>query len=154
MSRVVPGRLVHGEATPPRTPEYRAWRSMKARCHIPSSSGFANYGGRGIYVCDRWRHDYEAFLVDVGRKPSADHSLDRVDNDGPYAPGNVRWATRSEQGQNRRTNALVTAFGRTQCIEAWAAETGLKDCTIWRRLWRGWDPERALSQPSRRRCAG
>lgn len=145
----------HGEARDVgRTPEYRAWSEMRGRCYRRSHHKFHNYGGRGITVCDAWRGSYAAFLAHLGRRPSPDHSVDRIDNDGPYAPGNVRWATRGEQARNRRPNALLTAFGRTQCLVEWAEQVGLGASTIAMRLRSGWDVERALSQPVRRRYVG
>ncbi len=75
---------------------------MIQRCYSPSNTGFMNYGGRGVTVCDAWRWDYEAFLRDVGRKPSDEHSLDRIDPWGHYEPANVRWATNVEQANNQR----------------------------------------------------
>jgi hypothetical protein len=93
----------HGEAGN-LTPEYRAWTGMKDRCYNPNSMKYHLYGGRGIRVYEGWRRSFETFLADVGRRPSADHSLDRFpDGDGNYEPGNVRWATYSEQNSNRRT---------------------------------------------------
>jgi len=83
-------------------PEYGAWAAMKTRCTNPNSNRWHDYGGRGISVCDEWSEDYLAFLNHVGRKPSPAHSLDRIDNDGNYEPGNVRWATRKQQLANRR----------------------------------------------------
>lgn len=84
------------------TPEYIAWSNIIARCTRPRSQAWANYGGRGITICDRWRHDFVAFLADVGSRPSSLHSIDRIDNDCGYEPGNVRWATSSDQAKNRR----------------------------------------------------
>jgi hypothetical protein len=86
------------------TPEYRAWRAAKDRCYNPNTWNFHNYGGRGISMCDRWRNSFEAFYADMGPRPSAQHSIDRINNDGNYEPDNCRWSTRKEQRANRRDN--------------------------------------------------
>lgn len=93
-------------------PLYNIWSSMKDRCYNPNNTGYANYGGRGIRVCEEWRNSYNAFAAALGERPSTDHSIDRIDNDGNYEPGNVRWATRREQLMNRR-NALFVEIGGT-----------------------------------------
>ena len=103
--RGIAHNLRHGQsrhAGPP-TPEYAAWAHMKARCLNPGHPAWKNYGGRGIRVCDQWAgpHGFDQFLSDVGYRPDG-LTLDRIDNDGNYEPGNVRWATRSEQRQNQR----------------------------------------------------
>lgn len=84
--------------------EYTAWCSMKDRCTNPKARGFENYGGRGVRVCEAWMHSFEAFFAHVGPKPSSQHSLDRINPFGDYTPGNVRWATFSQQVKNRREN--------------------------------------------------
>ena len=84
------------------TPEYQAWENMYTRCTNPKHASYKNYGGRGIKICDRWRNSFENFYEDMGKKPSNRYSLDRIDNDGDYEPGNCRWATFKTQIDNRR----------------------------------------------------
>lgn len=90
----------HGESNKPQILEYDAWRAMKRRCYGVNSLGYSYYGAKGITVCDRWIGSYENFLQDMGRKPSPEHSLDRIDNDGNYEPTNCRWATKAQQARN------------------------------------------------------
>ena len=84
-----------------RTKEYKAWQSMKQRCYNFNRECYDHYGGRGIKVCDEWLNNFEAFLADVGPAPSSEHSIDRINNDGNYEPGNVKWSTVFEQNHNR-----------------------------------------------------
>ena len=99
--------FVHGDCCgSQRTPEYITWRNMLQRCGNPRAHNYKYYGGRGIRVCDRWVNSYTDFLLDVGRKPTDEHTLDRIDVNGNYEPGNVRWATWSEQAANKRDNWL------------------------------------------------
>jgi hypothetical protein len=97
----------HGHANK-NSPEYRTWRNMLNRCDRPSHISYAYYGGRGISVCQEWRHDFRSFLTHMGLRPSTQHSIDRVDVNGQYNPSNCRWATRAEQRRNRRDSISIT----------------------------------------------
>jgi hypothetical protein len=121
---------------------------MLQRCSNPNAKNYSRYGGRGISVCAEWAASFERFLSDVGPCPSSDHSIDRIDNDGGYEPGNVRWATRVEQMRNTSRADLVTYQGRTQTLGQWAVETGIPRGTIWNRIRRGL-PEDRWFAPSR-----
>lgn len=125
-------------------PAYRSWMQMRRRCLSPLSHVWKDYGGRGITICKRWSN-YENFLQDLGPRPKG-MSLDRIDNNGNYEPGNCRWTTQKIQSNNTRSNRLMSAFGRTMNLSEWAEQTGVKLGTIWIRLERGFDAESALSK--------
>lgn len=132
------------------TTEYRSWCHLKERCYNTGTKNYADYGGRGITVCDRWRNDFSAFYADMGLKPTAEHSIDRIDNDGPYSPENCRWATSLEQKRNRRTVRHITVNGETRLLREWAAIYGFRTWkTLDTRLRLGWSIERALTTPVR-----
>jgi len=126
-------------------PEYQSWRMMIQRCTNPKRKGYQHYGGRGITVCDRWRHSFEAFLSDVGERPP-ETELDRIDNDGNYEPGNCRWASASENSNNKSTNLLIEYDGRIQTATEWARETGVSRQVIRSRLAAGWPLDKVLSK--------
>lgn len=128
--------------------EHAVWQAAIQRCHNPNSQGYPRYGARGIAVCDRWRSSFAAFIEDMGPRPGDDFSLDRIDNNGPYAPENCRWATRTEQGRNTRANHLIEHDGRRMTITEWSAETGVSADAIRSRIESGWTVEEAFSVPS------
>lgn len=128
------------------SPEYRAWDGMMGRCYRPKYVQFADYGGRGIRVCDKWRASYKEFLADMGRKPSPRHSLDRIDVNGDYEPGNVRWATVVEQHRNTRRTQMITYGGKTQCVADWVKELPMGR-VFKTRLDRGWSVQDAFERP-------
>lgn len=128
-------------------PEYMAWRNMIARCENPKRKDFASYGGRGIKVCARWRSSFGAFLADIGTRPSPQHSIDREDNDGNYEPDNVSWATKRQQGENRRTTTAYTHRGKTQSLKQWSRDLGIPIATLWSRIESGWPIGKALETP-------
>jgi hypothetical protein len=136
---------VNGES-----PEYTCWRAMRDRCNSPNHTEFKRYGARGIRVCERWE-SFVDFLADMGPRPSAEHSLDRFpDQNGNYEPGNVRWATRIEQGRNKRNNRLLTLDGQTHCVTELADRLNLSVHTIRMRLKHGADDARALRPTERK----
>jgi len=129
------------------TKTYMAWADMKQRCLNPNNNLFKWYGQRGITVCDKWLV-FENFLSDMGKPPTHDHTLDRIDNDGDYSPNNCRWATWKEQGQNRRSNRFLTHKNKTLNVTQWSEIISVNKNTLTYRLKRGWTVERALTTPT------
>lgn len=121
---------------------WNTWHGMLQRCNDKTSTTYKNYGGRGIKVCEQWK-SFENFYADVG-DPPPNRTLDRINNNGHYEPGNWRWATYKEQSNNRRSNTWITAFGRTQTMAQWSDELGVKRATICQRISRGASNEESL----------
>ncbi len=144
-ARLAAGRVIHGSASRDnKETEWIIWTSMRSRCNCPTNHAYKDYGGRGIKVCQRWDEAFQPFLEDMGRRPSPQHSLDRIDNDSGYSPENCRWATKTEQANNRRWNTRYTIGDRTLTISEWAREHGLAPNRVGSRLERGWPIEAAL----------
>lgn len=133
--------------TPSLNPEYTTWRSMRQRVLNPKSSSYANYGARGITICERWMK-FENFLSDMGKKPSPGMSLERINNDAGYEPENCKWDTQKKQTRNMRCNHILTFNGESKSMVEWAEERNLPYKTLHSRIWRGgWSPQRAITTP-------
>lgn len=143
-----PSQLRHGHArdSTGASPEYRSWRAMLWRCDLKRVTENPRYGGRGIKVCDRWRI-FENFLVDMGPR-SLGTTIDRYpNNDGNYEPGNCRWATPKQQGENRSTSRFIEHEGETLTLTGWAERFGIAKHLLWSRLKGGWLMGEALTAP-------
>lgn len=130
----------HGQS---KTPIYKVWAAMLARCSNATNPAYCNYGGRGISVCERWLK-YENFIADMGHRPSDKHSIERINNDGNYEPTNCKWATKKEQCNNMRTNRFLVFNGESKTMSQWAESLGVSRDTIRGRLRRGATVEQAL----------
>ena len=132
-------------------PEYLAWFDMRARCSNPKDSQFINYGARGISVCPQWESSFESFFMDLGSRPSSNHSLERRDNNGNYEPGNCYWATPKEQVRNRRITLFVDHQGERKKFADLSDSYSLPYHILWQRVFRyGMSLESALAKPYRR----
>ncbi len=140
------GQSVRGNVSP----EYRCWRGMIQRCFNKNSTGFANWGGRGITVCKKWRDSFSAFYADVGPRPGPGYSIDRIDNGKSYTKSNTRWATKKQQARNTKTNRVIKFQGEKLCITAWAEKYNIRADTLFHRLNQGWPVKRALQAPVRK----
>lgn len=127
---------------------YSRWVNMLSRCNNPQDAGYPGYGGRGIKVCDRW-HDLELFDADMGDPPTPEHSIERIDVNGDYEPGNCRWATAQEQARNRRSNVLYDHDGKSHFLMDLAEEKGVSYRTLYARIHcQGMTVEEALAKPT------
>ena len=133
----------HGMST---SAEYRSWDHMIQRCSNPKNQRFADYGGRGVLVCDRWLESFENFLSDMGFKPTPKHTLDRVDNNKGYSPENCRWADPKTQMNNKKNNHYLEFNGETKSLSDWSLHTGIPYSCLSSRIARGWSVERALTE--------
>lgn len=134
------------------SPLYGVWSGMLGRCRNPNATGYANYGGRGISVCDQWLN-FSTFRewAESSGYVAGEVELDRIDNDGNYEPSNCRWATAKENTRNTRMTVKITAFGETKCVSAWS-EDHRANASLWtirKRLVAGWNPELAITTPTR-----
>lgn len=135
----------HGQS---KHPLYLVWQAMNRRCHLLTDESYHRYGARGISVCQRWRHDFAAFFSDMGDRPTPQHTLDRIDNNGNYEPSNCRWATRAEQSCNRRSNRVFTHNGESKCLAEWARAYGIHRSALYARvITLGWNISDAITIP-------
>ena len=137
-------KTTHGMS---KTPEYRAWQGMKDRCFNFNDKRYPDWGGRGIKVCVRWKNSSQNFLADMGSRPTAKHSIDRIDNNGDYSAKNCRWATKAEQNNNQRNNRLIKIGCVTLTIAQWTKEMGFGEFVIYNRLKIGWSDYKAVMTP-------
>jgi len=137
--------ITHGKS---KSAEYRVWSGMISRCYNPKEQSYEFYGARGIRVCKRWRENFVSFYEDMGERPSSSHSIDRIDNNGLYAPSNCRWATRKEQSRNKRNNRMIRLNHRELSLAEWSEMLGIPSTTIHRRIDAlGWSMRKALTTP-------
>lgn len=130
---------------------YGLWRGIKARCFCETDMHYPDYGGRGITMAEEWRTDFWAFYEHISKLPHFEeegYSIDRIDNNGNYEPGNVRWANGKQQARNKRNSLEITAFGKTQTCADWAEEYNINYYTLWSRIYEcSWDAEKAILTP-------
>jgi hypothetical protein len=130
------GLSYRGGHNTPFKSEYTTWVEIRQRCRNPKSTAYKNYGGRGIKICDRWQ-DFENFFADMGQKPTPNHCIERIDNDGDYTPENCKWATRMEQARNTRKNIYLTIEGVKKPFSQLVSESGVKYMTAFSRYRKG-----------------
>lgn len=134
------GHLSNGQ----RSEEYNIWAGIKQRCLNSNYPAYSDYGGRGITIHPDWIENYKSFIDYMGRRPSKEHSIDRIDNNGNYEPGNVRWGTEEQQGYNKRNTQFLTIGPIRDTLNNWSKVAGISSRQIHLRLWRGWSPEDSI----------
>lgn len=132
---------------------YISWHAMKNRCLNPKQPCSKGYADRGIKIFEPWL-TFSNFVADMGERPSRSYTLERIDNNGHYEPGNVRWATKKEQGWNRRTNLVVEINGVRKCVAEWAHIHGVHRNLVWNRIHLGWPPEKWFIEKQRKSTKG
>jgi hypothetical protein len=141
-------QTTHGKSA---SMEYGSWKKLLVRVRGTNGEmSQKHYCGRGISVCDRWLK-FENFLADMGPRPSLQHSIERIDVNGNYAPENCKWATQREQCRNRRSNSIIEVDGLSLCVAEWAEKCGIKATTITMRLRGGWSASDAVKTPVKHR---
>ncbi len=134
-----------------KSPEYHTWADLIARCTNPRRTDFTRYGKSGVMVCRRWLNSFEAFFEDMGKRPSAKHSIDRIDNSRGYEPENCRWATATVQRENQRRTKLYTFNGHTGTLKDLSRRAGISYGAVHQRMTKmNWTLEEALTTPSQR----
>jgi hypothetical protein len=132
------------------SPEYRAWIYAKSRCYNSNKNSFKNYGQRGIEMSPEWRDNPAKFIADMGPRPSSMHTLERLDNSGPYCKENCVWATRETQANNRRTNRLIMHNGECLTAAQWGKRIGGSRYLVSVRIYMGWPEHLAISVPAKK----
>lgn len=132
-NRAAKSSIKHGKSN---SPEFRIWTDMHTRCYNQNSTGYKNYGGRGISVCAQW-HDFSIFFEDMGCRPSKTHSIERLDVNKGYSPENCVWATRQDQARNKRNNIQITISGETKSLPEWCDVYECSKGAAYERYYRG-----------------
>lgn len=140
-------RIIHGMSD---SHEFRVWARIIRRCYDTNYMNYKYYGAREISVCPEWRNSFLQFLKDVGFRPTTNHEIERINNDGNYEPSNVRWATHKEQSRNKRTSVYLEFMGKRQCLAAWSEELLIPMGRLQYRVKKGWSAERALTERKRK----
>lgn len=127
--------------------EKKSWEAAKNRCVNPNSIGYSRYGNSGISMCDEWLNDFAVFFIDMGKRPTPKHTLDRIDNSKGYSKDNCRWATSKEQANNRTNNVIIDIDGIKKTVAQWCAIHDIKQATVYSRLGRGVNGKDAILNP-------